>query len=179
MCFGGFFNPIWAYWACFARGSIGRHQFVSISFIIKDAPPRGTWLRALHWWSKVGRDSKTNYKEEKEEDGKSPAPGGIQPHDLMNTRCVCSTAVLQPQTQIMRKLISTACEQQNISWVRNLPDCSSEVVCGLTSSRCGPIKNLEDHPARDQVLNWLLGTFRCKERTEDVEAIFHLQLVEN
>ena len=52
-----FFNPIWAYWACFAPGSSARNPFFPFlsKHTVRDAPPWGTWLRTLHWWRKVGR----------------------------------------------------------------------------------------------------------------------------
>ena len=52
------FYPIWAYWACFAPGNTARHPFF-IAFTthaVRDAAPRETWLRTLHWWRKVGKD---------------------------------------------------------------------------------------------------------------------------
>ena len=60
-----FFNPIWAYWACFALGSSAKHPFFYFfsQHTVRDAPPWGTWLRTLHWLRKV-RDKEMKLKEE-------------------------------------------------------------------------------------------------------------------
>ena len=73
-----FFSPIWANWACFARGRTARHPFfkllsqhTSLRDLIKDTP-----------LVKIERRRK-----------KSPPPGGIQTHDVHLTRRVLSSCV--------------------------------------------------------------------------------------
>ena len=59
-----FFSPIWANWACFARGRTARHPFFKLlsQHTVKDAFPGGTWLGALNWWRKVGKDRRRRKK---------------------------------------------------------------------------------------------------------------------
>ena len=106
------FNPIWAYWTCFAPGSTARHSFLLLlQHTDRDAPPWGTWLRTLHWWWKVGK-----YRRRK----KAQHPAGFKPStSYSSTSCFLLRRPVMPTSAGLRR---TTPPPRSAGWRRRRED---------------------------------------------------------